>query len=108
MKTGGQRVVICNPSSNVPDAVGRTQDVDGSACSGGGRGLWRRKASQSFVTHCVARHRNKGAPHGRRDTDHVVDGAFVLGVGDICNVEDVTHGVRQALQTAARLLGFGN
>lgn len=65
-------------------------------------------AIQGFMTHRVARHRNEGAPHGRRDSDHVVDDAFILGVGDICDVKDLTHAVRQALQAAAGLLGFGN
>lgn len=74
----------------------------------GGSGLEGLRGIQGFITHCVARHRNEGAPHGRGDSDHVVDDAFILGVGDICDVKDLTHGVRQALQTAAGLLGFGN
>lgn len=101
--------------------VGRTQEPDGSDCSGGKEGgkegrreggregkLEGLKGDAVFITHCVARHRDKGAPHGRRDGHYVVDDAFVLGVGDICDVKDLTHGVRQALQTAAGLLGFGN
>lgn len=56
----------------------------------------------------MARHRYEGAPHGRRDGDHVVDDAAVLGVGDVCDAKDLTHGVRQALQAAAGLSGFGN
>lgn len=38
----------------------------------------------------------------------MVDDTFVLRVGDICNVEDITHSVRQALQTATGLLVFGH
>lgn len=62
----------------------------------------------SLNTHSVARHGDERAPHGCRNGHHVVDDAFVLGVGDVRNVEDVTHGVRQALQTAAGLLGLGH
>lgn len=38
----------------------------------------------------------------------MVDDTFILGVGDIGDVKDLMHGVRQALQTAAGLPGFGN
>lgn len=62
----------------------------------------------SLITHCVTRHGDERAPHGGRNGNHVVDNASVLGVGDICDVEDGAHGVRQALQTAAGLLGFGH
>lgn len=60
------------------------------------------------MTHCMACHSNERASHGSCNRDHVVDGTFVLWVGDICDVEDVAHSVRQALQTAAGLLGFGH
>lgn len=56
----------------------------------------------------MARHGDERAPHGGGDGDHVVDDAFVLGVGDVGYVEDVAHRVGQALQTAARLLGFAH
>lgn len=64
--------------------------------------------SGPLSTHGVARHGDERAPHGGGDGDHVVDDAFVLGVGDVGYVEDVTHRVGQALQTAARLLGFAH
>lgn len=56
----------------------------------------------------MARHGDERAPHGCCNGNHVVNDAFVLGVGDVRYVEDVTHGVRQALQTAAGLLGLGH
>lgn len=56
----------------------------------------------------MARHGDKRATDGSGDGDHVVNDAFVLRVGDVGDVEDVTHRVRQALQTAARLLGFAH
>lgn len=56
----------------------------------------------------MARHGDERAPHGCGNGNHVVNDAFVLGVGDVRYVEDVTHGVRQALQTAAGLLGLGH
>lgn len=55
----------------------------------------------------MACHSDKRAPHGGCNRDHVVDDAVILGVGDIGDVEDVAHGVRQPLQTATGLLGFG-
>lgn len=59
-------------------------------------------------THGVARHGDERAADGSGDGDHVVDDAFVLRVGDVGDVEDVTHRVGQALQAAARLLGFAH
>lgn len=56
----------------------------------------------------MARHSNERAPHGSCNGNHVVDDTFILRVGDICDAEDVPHGVRQALQTATGLLGFGH
>lgn len=56
----------------------------------------------------MACYRNQRAPHGSCDRHHVVDDALILRVGDIGHVEDVPHGVRQALQTATGLLGFGH
>lgn len=63
---------------------------------------------RSLITHSVTCHGDERAPHGRRDGDHVVDDAFVLGVGDVGDAEDVAHRVREPLQTAPRLLGFGH
>lgn len=58
-------------------------------------------------THGATRHSNKRASHGSSNRHQVVDNAFILGVGDICDVEDVAHSVREALQTATGLLGSG-
>lgn len=55
----------------------------------------------------MACHSNKRAPHGSRNGNHVVDDAFILGVRDVGYVEYVAHSVREALQTATGLLGFG-
>jgi len=55
----------------------------------------------------MACHSDDRAPHGSCYRNHVVDNPLVLRVGDIRNVEDVPHGVRQTLQTATGLLGFG-
>lgn len=55
----------------------------------------------------MARHSDERAPQGGCNRNHVVDDTFVLRVGDIGDVEDLPHSVRQALQTAAGLLGFG-
>lgn len=65
-------------------------------------------APPSSSTHGVARHCDERAADGGGDGDHVVDDAFVLRVGDVGDVEDATHRVGQALQTAARLLGFAH
>lgn len=56
----------------------------------------------------MARHGDERATDGGGDGDHVVNDAFVLRVGDVGDVEDVTHRVGQALQTAARLLSFAH
>lgn len=61
-----------------------------------------------LITHRVARHCNERALHGRCNRNHVVDNAFILRVGDICDAEDVPHGVGQPLQTATRLVSFGH
>lgn len=60
------------------------------------------------ITHCMACHCNERAPHGSCNRNHVVDDTLVLRVGDICNVEDTPHSIRQALQTATGLVGFGH
>lgn len=56
----------------------------------------------------MACHSDERAPQGSCNRNQVVDDTFILRVGDIRDIEDVTHGVRQALQTATGLLGFGN
>lgn len=62
----------------------------------------------SLITHCMACHGNERAPQGSCYRNHVVDNTFRLRVGDIRYVEGVPHTVRQALQTATGLLGFGH
>lgn len=63
--------------------------------------------TESF-THGAACHSNTRAPHGSGDRNHVVDDSFLLRLGDVGKVEDAPHRVRQALQTAAGLLGPGH
>lgn len=62
----------------------------------------------SFITHRMARYCNERAPHSRCNRDHVVNDTAVFGVSDIRKVEDAAYRVRQALQTATGLLGFGH
>lgn len=61
-----------------------------------------------FVTHRMACYCDERAPHGRCNRNHVVYDAVIFGVSNIRDVEDVAYRVRQALQTAAGLLGFGH